>query len=79
MISMIPRFRPIQNESTEVGVPSNCNELNTLGHTVNGIYLVKSESSNKKNTAIKLNSRIEAVYCDFNSPKTNSSKKMIQK
>lgn len=72
---LVPPCRPIQNESKEIVLPSNCEELNGLGHTVNGIYLLKSESSSKKNTSFKQNSRIEAVYCDFNPSYTKSSKK----
>jgi len=38
-------------------IPSNCRELQLLGHTNNGIFLVKGLDSK----ALK----IETVYCDF--------------
>jgi len=37
--------------------PSTCRQLSTIGHYLDGIYLVANADSNK----------IEAVYCDFES------------
>jgi len=42
------------------GPPSSCKELSQLGHTLNGIYLVRINSTSSNNTKI-----INAVFCDF--------------
>lgn len=60
-----------------VGPPSNCNDLNELGHTLNGIYLVSSKGSND----IKLNhSKLmtaNAIFCNFNDNEHPSSPSLI--
>ncbi len=40
------------------GLPSNCSELERIGYTLNGFYLV-NETSNRK---------IEIVFCRFQQP-----------
>ena len=48
-----------------VGPPSSCKDLNELGHTLNGIYMVSKRSSN---STIQDRSEIlpvRAVFCDF--------------
>lgn len=37
--------------------PSSCRQLSTIGHNLNGIYLIANPDTNK----------IEAVYCEFGS------------
>ena len=43
-----------EKETPIVGPPSGCKDLNQLGHTLKGIYLVKTKSKS-----------ISAVFCDF--------------
>ena len=47
--------------------PSSCRQLSTIGHYLDGIYLVANADSNK----------IETVYCDFGSS-TRNALKIIQ-
>jgi len=44
--------------------PSSCRQLSTIGHYLDGIYLVANVDSNK----------IETVYCDFGSSTRNALK-----
>ena len=54
----------ISNQTeNEVTMPSNCDDLSKLGHTLNGIYLVKGENSPK----------VDMVFCNFQPPKQQSS------
>jgi len=52
--------------------PSSCKDINTIGHTLNGIYLVKD---------LNKASKIKALYCDFQSrahiPSSSTSKNFI--
>ena len=41
--------------------PANCEDLKTMGHTLNGFYLVQG-----KRDTITLKSKVETIYCDFN-------------
>ncbi len=43
-----------------VGPPSSCKDLNQLGHTLNGIYLIKTNSTGSANSKV-----INAIFCDF--------------
>jgi len=43
------------------GPPTSCRELGTIGHTLNGYYLVKGKDESKS-------TNIQAVYCQFNQP-----------
>jgi len=48
-----------------VGPPSSCKDLNELGHTLNGIYMVSKRSNNntiQDRSEILL---VRAVFCDF--------------
>lgn len=45
------------NEQNFTGPPTNCKELNLLGHTLNGYYLVNGTGKNVK--------KIVTVYCNF--------------
>jgi len=43
------------DSSTRAVVPSSCRELSLIGHSLDGLYLVQNQDTNK----------IETVYCDF--------------
>ena len=47
------------------GPPTNCSELQQLGYTLNGYYLVKGQASNSLSTNIIENNKIGVVYCQF--------------
>ena len=63
---MIPPFvtcefhRGREKETAIVGPPSSCKDLNQLGHTLNGIYLVKTNRPASTNSTIT-----NAVFCYF--------------
>ena len=40
--------------------PANCEDLKSLGYTLNGFYLVQG-----KRDKITLKSKVETIYCDF--------------
>ena len=46
--------------STLKGMPTNCNDLQLLGHKLNGLYLVKTARPNQ-------GSKFGTVFCDFQS------------
>ena len=48
---------PVQEDARRKRPPANCEELNFLGQTVNGLYLVKKKKEQE--------TLIEVVYCDF--------------
>jgi len=41
--------------------PANCEDLKSIGHTLNGFYLVQGNRD-----TITLKSKVETIYCDFN-------------
>ena len=48
---------PSNNNQNNYGImPTNCDQLRSLGHRLNGFYTVKSPSNDK---------RLNTVYCDF--------------
>ena len=47
----------ISDDSSPRLPPSSCRQLSTIGHNLDGIYLVANPDTNK----------IETVYCDFGS------------
>ena len=53
----------IQSESSgsdfsEKGIPTNCADLQLLGHKINGLHLIKTTEPGR-------GTKIETVYCDF--------------
>lgn len=62
LILSLNAFRANQTED-KVIVPSSCNELSTIGHTLNGFFLVKGENSPK----------VDVVFCNFQPPKQQSA------
>ena len=48
-----------------IGPPSSCKDLNELGHTVNGIYMVGKSSSNSNILNRSDILPVRAVFCDF--------------
>lgn len=40
-------------------MPSSCRELNNLGHTLSGFYLVKDDNE------INFTNKTRTVFCDF--------------
>ena len=61
-----------KNETEEFSIPkifysppTNCSELQQLGYTLNGYYLVKGQASNSLSTNIIENNKIGVVYCQF--------------
>ena len=51
----------VQEPAKIKGIPTSCMDLKLLGHTLNGVYLIKTSLPNQ---AFK----IESVFCDFQSP-----------
>ncbi len=47
----------ISDDSSPRLPPSSCRQLSTIGHYLDGIYLIANQETNK----------IETVYCDFGS------------
>ncbi len=47
--------RPIDGFSTRAVAPSSCRELSLIGHSLDGLYLVKNPATNK----------IETLLCNF--------------
>jgi len=43
------------------GMPTSCKDLQQLGHSFNGFYLVRKSKPNSSGA------KIETVYCDFQS------------
>lgn len=54
-------------------MPSSCSDLNLIGHTLNGFYLV--QESNKGVNKSGAN-KMQTVYCDFQPPVSSSSTKV---
>lgn len=52
----------VQNILKVKGMPTSCKELQLIGHTLNGLYLVKTNKPER-------GTKIEAVFCDFQSTK----------
>jgi len=48
---------PIESDSSPRLPPSSCRQLSTIGHSLDGIYLVANQDTKK----------IEAIYCEFGS------------
>ena len=53
---------PIGSDSSPRLPPSSCRQLSTIGHSLDGIYLVANPDTHK----------IETVYCDFGSSTRNA-------
>ncbi len=51
----------LQDPSKVKGAPSSCEDLQLLGHQLNGLYLIKTSEPNQ-------GTKIETVFCDFQSP-----------
>lgn len=49
------------------GPPTNCAELQKLGHTLNGYYLIKGKKISNANG-------IQVVYCQFDQPPGENKK-----
>jgi len=47
------------------GIPTSCKDLKQLGHSLNGLYLIKKLPKNQ-------GAKIETVFCNFKSPSTTS-------
>jgi len=62
------RIRGSDEEEPEVysRPPTSCNELNAVGHTVNGIYLIRKNN-------ISTSKIIDVVFCNFKPKKRSSS------
>lgn len=63
--------------------PANCEDLKSIGHTLNGFYLVQGKIDDK---IPQIGSKVETIYCDFNKRQssenlagnmTNINKKII--
>ncbi len=48
-----------------IGMPTNCKDLQLLGHRLNGFYSVKTQLPNQ------ISGKIETVYCDFHQASSN--------
>ena len=44
------------------GIPTSCQDLKQLGHSLNGLYLIKQSLPNNRRM------KVQTVYCDFQSP-----------
>jgi len=44
------------------GMPTSCNDLQLLGHKLNGLYLVKTSQPNQ-------GTKIETIFCNFHQTK----------
>ena len=58
------RVLPI-NKSVNFGIkgkPNSCYDLNQLGHTLSGFYMVQGRGNS-------VGSKIYTIYCDFTSPR----------
>ena len=58
-------------QSNFMGMPTSCKDLSTIGHKLNGIYSVKVSQPNTAGT------RIESVFCDFQSTDLESKQKLF--
>jgi len=56
------------NNKEFTGMPTNCNELNRIGHSLNGFYSVRGQGSD-----IKRKNKIETIFCNFNKNEASSS------
>jgi len=56
-----------QNRNLFYGPPTNCSDLNRLGYTLNGFYMVQKPTNDEKSTHITV---LDAVYCNFKQEKT---------
>jgi len=63
----IPSSKPKNKTSDENQQPSNCRDLNNLGHTLSGFFLVN------KNKPATNTVKLHAIYCDFTRPMFTSS------
>ena len=52
--------RKMKDEPLIIGLPSSCDDLNKMGHTLNAIYMVKGSEGSK----------IKAVFCNFQTTDT---------
>jgi len=43
------------------GIPTSCKDLQQIGHSLNGLYLIKKSLPNNQGT------KIQTVFCDFQS------------
>jgi len=55
--NFVPNENGIKSDSLPRLPPSSCRQLSTIGHYLDGIYMVANPDTNK----------IEAVYCEFGS------------
>ena len=58
-IHIFIRGRKMKDEPI-IGLPSSCDDLNKMGHTLNAIYMVKGSEGSK----------IKAVFCNFQTTDT---------
>ena len=58
-------------QSNFMGMPTSCKDLQLLGHKLNGIYSVKVSQPNNAGT------KIESVFCDFQSTDVESKQKQF--
>jgi len=59
---------------TKVTKPTSCDDLKSMGHMLNGFYLVEADQTNTSLTNI-----IQTVYCDFSLKKLQASTKLKSK
>ena len=60
---IVPAFRSNNTgKNTRDEEPSTCRELNDLGHTLNGFYVLRALESNSKAVGSKT---FEIVFCQF--------------
>ena len=55
-------------------LPTSCNDLSRMGHTINGIFLVNKVAEHNTNSN-KL--KLAAVFCDFQPPLPTASNSSI--
>jgi len=61
------------SKSTKVmGIPTSCKDLKQLGHSLNGLYLIKKALPNNQGM------KIQTAYCDFQSPTGTSSNGILK-
>jgi len=51
----------VQEPGKVKGIPTSCGDLQLLGHTLNGVFLIKTSLPDQ-------GMKLEAVFCDFQSP-----------
>jgi len=62
------RKKNVTSNDEKDGPPTSCYHLSNLGHTLNGIYLVKKKDYFK----------MEAVFCNFQPPDGSHNRDLIQ-